>query len=376
MRNLLKKYRRDLHSIPEIGYDVYKTKAYIMEQLRQYRCEITELCGTAVCAYFRSEMKDSSDGKEQYTVALRSDMDALPMNEETDAAYASVHEGAMHACGHDGHMAMLIALAGELDHSMKTIPHNVLLIFQPAEETIGGAKDICASGILSKYKVGRIYAFHLLPMLKEHTIGSRANEIMSRSCELNITIYGKSSHSAFTDHGIDALAIGCELVIELYNMVQAELPETEYRLLKFGRMISGSVRNSVSSSTVLQGTLRSFSDDTFQFLGRRIREISESYEKRYQCKIDIGQSLGYPPVINYPDLFEEAKAALSEFDFYTFEEPLMLSEDFSSYQQYIPGLLLFLGTGTDTPLHSNTFDFDEDILVTGVEAYLKLLRIK
>lgn len=374
MKSLLKKYRRDLHSIPEIGYDVYKTKAYIMEQLRQYRCEITELCGTAVCAYFRSEMKDSSDCRETYTVAIRSDMDALPMTEGTDAAYASIHEGAMHACGHDGHMAMLLSLAGELDHTMHTIPHNVLLIFQPAEETIGGAKDICASGILSTYKVNRIYAFHLLPMLKKHAIGSRANEIMSRSCELDITIHGKSSHSAFSNQGIDALAIGCELVIELYNMVQAELPETEYRLLKFGRMKSGSVRNAVSSSTVLQGTLRSFRDDTFQFLGRRIREISQSYEKKYQCKINISQSLGYPPVINDPDLFEEAKVALSEFDFHTFKEPLMLSEDFSSYQQLIPGLLLFLGTGTDTPLHSNTFDFDEDILATGVEAYLKLLK--
>ena len=375
MKNLLRKYRRDLHRIPELGYDVYRTKAYVMEKLRQYRCEITELCGTGVCAFFQSEKESSPSGRQRYTIALRSDMDALPVTEETGAAYASLHDGAMHACGHDGHMAMLLALAGELDKIMHTIPHNVLLIFQPAEETIGGAKDICGSGILSRYAVDRIYAFHLWPMMKKHSIGSRAKEMMARSCELDITIRGKSAHCAYAEQGIDALAIGCELVSELYRMVQLELPETEYRLLKFGKMTSGSVRNAISASTILQGTLRSFRDDTFRFLNRRIQETAASYEKKYQCGIDISQSVGYPPVMNDPALFEEAKAALHEFDFQTFETPFMLSEDFSFYQQVIPGLLLFLGTGTNIPLHSNNFDFDEEILATGVEVYLKLLKI-
>ncbi|HVI41082.1 MAG TPA: M20/M25/M40 family metallo-hydrolase, partial [Anaerovoracaceae bacterium] len=133
MKSLLKKYRQDLHRIPELGYEVYKTQAYILELLQQYNCEVSEVCGTGVCAFFQSREENGKGRNREHTIALRSDMDGLPVIEETGAAYCSIHEGAMHACGHDGHMAMLLALAGELDQIIHTLPHNVLLIFQPAE---------------------------------------------------------------------------------------------------------------------------------------------------------------------------------------------------------------------------------------------------
>jgi len=374
MKSLMKKYRQDLHRIPELGYAVYKTQAYILEQLKQYNCEVSEVCDTGVCAFFRKGKDTRKGGARKPTMASGSDMDGFPVVQETCEPYCSVHEGAMHACGHDGHMAMLLALAGELDKIIHTLPHNVLLIFQPAEETIGGARDICDSGILSKYGVERIYAFHLYPMLKKYSVGSRANEFMSRSCELDVTIHGKSAHCANAEEGIDALAIGCELVNELYQMVRTELPETEYGLLKFGKMVSGTVRNAIAATAVLEGTIRSFHDDTFHYIVRRTEEIAADYEKKYQCCISFNRSEGYPPVINDPALFKEAEELLSEFDFHTFEKPFMLSEDFSFYLQKIPGLLLFLGTGTNIPLHSNAFDFDEDVLCTGVDVYLKLLK--
>lgn len=374
MKSLVKKYRRDLHRIPEIGYDLYKTNAYVMEQLQQYSCEITKLYKTGIAAFFRSKMESIPAGVRKYTIALRGDMDALPITEETGADYASTHEGAMHACGHDGHTAILLAMAGELDKIMHTIPHNVLLIFQPAEESIGGAQEICNTGILSKYSVDRIYAYHLWPLMKKNSIGSRPNEMMARSSILNIIIHGKNAHCASAKLGIDALSIGCELIIELYRMVETELPETEYRLLKFGQMTSGTARNVISAITVLRGTMRCYSDDAFQFLYNRIREIIADFEEKYGCAIDIKQYTGYPPLKNDPALFEEANAILNEFDFQTFEKPFMLSEDFSAYLQVIPGLMLFLGTGTNIPLHSSNFDFDEEVLETGVDAYLKLLK--
>ena len=191
MKEKVGEYRRALHRIPELGFEVDKTRAYILDILQQYDCEITEIHG-GVCAFFRSKENYGTGKGRDNTVALRSDMDGLPVAEETDLPYRSAHEGAMHACGHDGHMAMLLAVAGELSRMIHTLPHNVLLIFQPAEETTGGAGDICASGVLQKYNVKRIYGFHLWPMLGKHVIGSRAGEFMAKSSELDIRIEGKA----------------------------------------------------------------------------------------------------------------------------------------------------------------------------------------
>jgi len=301
-------------------------------------------------------------------------MDALPVSEDTGASYRSRHEGTMHACGHDGHMAMLLGLARELDQIIHTLNHNVLLIFQPAEETTGGAGDICATGILSKFNVKRIYGFHLWPMLEKNMIGSRANEFMAKSSELDILIEGKSAHCANADQGIDSLAIGCELVSELYRMEEQEIPASEYRLLKFGKMESGTVRNAISAKTVLEGSVRCFHDETGDFMFRRMDEIFRSYEEKYGCRISSSRNDGHPAVINDPKLFEEASVLLSEFGFHIFEKPFMLAEDFSCYQKEVPGLFLFLGTGTNIPLHNNHFDFDEEVLMTGLNVYLKLLR--
>ena len=374
MKDLLRKYRWDLHRIPELGFEVYKTKAYIMEQLQQYHCEVNEVCGTGVYAFFQSREDNGKGQPREHTIAIRSDMDALPVAEESGASYCSIHTGVMHACGHDGHMAMLLGLASELNQIIHTLPHNVLLIFQPAEETTGGAGEICKTGILSKYGVKRIYGFHLWPMLEKNAIGSRSNEFMAKSSELDIFIEGKSAHCANAEQGIDAMAIGCELVIELYQMEKQEIPSTEYRLLKFGRMESGTVRNAISSNTVIEGSVRCFHEDTGNFMFRRIEEISASYEQKYGCRITFKRNDGHPAVINDPELFEEAKVLLSDYVFHTFEKPFMLAEDFSCYQKEVPGLFLFLGTGTNIPLHSSNFDFDEDVLYTGVQVYLKLLK--
>lgn len=373
MREKIKEYRRSLHRIPEIGFDLDKTRAYILENLKQYDCEITEVCG-GISAFFSSRETCGKGRERMHAIALRSDMDALPVQEETGADYSSLHEGVMHACGHDGHMAMLLAVAGELDQIIHTLNHNVLLIFQPAEETTGGAGNICDSGLLKRYGVKRIYGFHLWPMLAKNVIGSRANEFMAKSSELDIIIEGKSSHCANADQGIDALAIGCELVGELYQMEKHELPASVFRLLKFGKMESGTVRNTISAKTILEGSVRYFQEETGEYLFRRIREISASFEKKYGCRFSYVRTDGHPAVINDPQLFEETKELLSDYEFHAFEKPFMLAEDFSCYQKEVPGLFLFLGTGTNIPLHNNKFNFDEDVLLTGVDIYLKLLR--
>ena len=364
----LKKYRRDLHQIPELGFEEYKTKEYLLNVLEEYNCEITEI-KTAILAFFEAKKARYSG-----TVAFRCDMDGLPTIEESNVSYRSKHPGIMHACGHDGHMAMLLGLAGELENI--DLPYNVLLIFQPAEESPGGAKTIVESEILEKYDVKRIFALHLGPSKKPHTIASRPIEFMSKSSEIDITIKGLSAHCSTPHKGIDALYIACLYLKDLYEMEKTILPETEFRLLKFGKMTSGTVRNAISDESKLFGTLRCFSQKNFDLMLNSLHQIAATYEDKFGCTFEIKHTEGYPPTINDPELFEMAKGCLSEdFDFITLRKPSMASDDFSFFTEKIPGVYFFLGAGNTPPLHSNNFDFDESVLVTGVKAYIKLLEL-
>lgn len=370
MQNLTKIHRQHLHTIPELGFEEHKTKAYILDTLKQYSCEITEPCSTAVCAFFKSPIKDCG------CIAFRSDMDALPITESTGLQYASCHENFMHACGHDGHMAMLLAFAAEIDDNLENLSYNVLLIFQPAEEGGGGGEELCKAGILSKYKVSKIYAYHLWPGIEKHAIASRAGALMAKTTEMDLIIEGKSAHCASADQGIDSLYIGCQFLCDIYKMAETEVPKEEFRLLKFGEAQSGTIRNIISADTRFYGTMRCFNMSIFDFMLKRIHEIAKGYEDQYGCTITIVYNAGYPPVINDPSIFEDTKNTLSEeFNFKTIEVPYMQAEDFSFYLQQIPGMLMFLGVGDTPPLHNDKFNFDESVLETGVQAYKKLLGI-
>ena len=241
-------YRRALHRIPELDRDLPETLAYLRSVLEPLGCALFSPIPGALCAFFDFGKADA--------IAFRSDADALPIQEQTGLPFASTHPGKMHACGHDGHMSMVLDLAVWLD-SQKDLNHNVLLLFQPAEETTGGAKDLCQSGVFEQYNVTCLFGLHLWPALPAGVVASRKKEMMSRSCEVSVTITGRSSHIAKAEEGLDALAAG----VEFYRRAVAlekELSPDIYRLLKFGRMESGTVRNAVSGKTVLLGSLRAF----------------------------------------------------------------------------------------------------------------------
>ncbi|WP_027398780.1 M20 metallopeptidase family protein [Anaerovorax odorimutans] len=370
MKELLKKYRRDLHKIPELGFEEYKTKAYILNILKEYNCEIINPYGTAVCAYFKCKNKNNE------TIAFRGDMDALPITESTGLDFSSSHSGLMHACGHDGHIAMILGLAYEIEKNLNKLPCNVLLIFQPAEEGGGGAQKLCDTGILSKYNVSKIYGYHLWPGVEKYAIASRPHALMAKTTEMDIIIKGKSAHCANADKGIDSLYIGCQFLCDIYKMVETEVPKDEFKLLKFGKAESGTIRNIISAYTHFYGTMRCFNMDIFDFMLKRIKETAKNYEEKYKCNIIVEYNEGYPPVINDPEVFKDAENKLSkEFIFKNIEIPYMQAEDFSFYLQEIPGMFMFLGIGDTYPLHSDKFNFDEDVLELGVKAYKKLLGI-
>ena len=351
--------RRALHRIPELELCLPKTMEYLKTSLEPLRCTVFSPMESSLCAFF--------DFGADHAIAFRADCDALPIQEATGAPFASTHSGRMHACGHDGHMAIALELARRLNQK-ENLPHNVLLVFQPGEESPGGAKHLCATGVFEQYGVQAIFGLHLWPGLPAGQVYSRKMELMSRSSEVNVDIYGKSAHIAKASDGIDTLAAGAEFYRRAVAMERA-LPGHVYRLLKFGRFQSGTVRNALSDHTRLEGSLRAFQDEIFDSLREGLFSIAESLEREMGCTVKISMSDGYPAILNSPGLYGRVRAAV---DFRDLEEPSMTSEDFSFYQKRLPGMFFFLGLGDTPALHAANFAFDETILTKGADFFEKL----
>lgn len=348
--------RRALHRIPELELNLPKTAAYLENALSGLGCSVFSPMESALCAFF--------DFGADHAIAFRADCDALPIEEKNGLPFRSVHPGCMHACGHDGHMAVLLELARRLS-GKGNLPHNVLLIFQPGEESPGGAKLLCETGILEKCNVSAIFGLHLWPGLPAGQIYSRPGELMSRSSEVNVDIYGRSAHIAKASEGLDAVAAGCEFYRRAVVMEQA-LPAHIYRLLKFGSFHSGTVRNALSEHTRIEGSLRAFQDEVFEQLRDGLYSIAAQIEAESGCTVKISMSSGYPAILNPADLARRVEKAAP---FALLAEPSMTSEDFSWYQRYVPGMFFFLGLGQVPALHADTFDFDETILTKGADFF-------
>ena len=353
------KDRRQLHRIPELELCLPKTMAYLKNSLSGLNCRVFSPMESSLCAFF-------DFGKDR-SIAFRADCDALPIYEKSDAPYCSTHQGNMHACGHDGHMAILLELARRL--SGKTdLSHNVLLIFQPGEESPGGAKLLCATGILEEYAVKAIFGLHLWPGLAEGQVFCREQEQMARASEVTVDIYGKSAHIARPDKGLDALAAAVAFYTRVREL-ERSLPETVFRLLNFGKLHAGTARNALSDHAHIEGTLRAFQDDIFEQLRDSICAIGANVESQSGCRVQIHFSDGYPAVINPPELYRKVRGLV---DFSTFDQPYMTAEDFSCYQKQVPGLFFFLGLGDVPALHTDHFDFNEAILSKGADFFEKL----
>ena len=351
--------RRALHRIPELDKNLPETFAYLNGVLSELNCRIFSPVAGSLCAFF--------DFGQEEALAFRADADALPITEKTGADYASRHHGCMHACGHDGHMAIVLELARRLS-GKNDLPHNVLLVFQSAEETTGGAKDICDSGVFSQYNVKAIFGLHLWPGLEAGVIASRKQELIARSSEVNVDIYGKSAHIAKANQGIDALMAAMEFYQKAMEMEKI-LPDSVFRLLKFGKFQSGTVRNALSAHTHMEGSLRAFQDGVFDGLASGLADIGRAVEAQYGCTVKLHLSDGYPAVMNPPELYDRVRTVLP---FRELESPCMTAEDFSWYQKALPGLFFFLGLGDVPALHTDTFDFDEEILLKGADFFEKL----
>lgn len=382
---ILKNHRRNLHMIPELDRHLPKTKAYLLNTLKDLNCKLTYLCDSGVCAFF-------DKGKTE-TYCFRAEMDALPGAEAMIGGYASKHQGVMHSCGHDGHMAMSLTFGQYVD-GLDDLDCNVLLIFQPAEETLGGAKEICESGILEKYNVTKVFGIHIWPFLEKGVIASKRGAIMAKSAEIDIDILGESAHGTAAYEGKDALFIASDFMTKLYTRHAATiggvphfaedidpLPKSrpckpeDKTIIHIGKMDSGYARNVVSNNTRLQGTVRAFSEESFDNTLKLITDTLSDITDQYGCDYNFTNSEGYPPIINDEGLYLKSLLAAKSLEcgYKEITEPVMTSDDFSFYGHYAPAVFFLLGTGGDIPLHSVEFDFDEHILISGFELYKALL---
>ena len=363
--------RQELHQIPETCFNEHKTQAYLLAALEALSVDRVEtLAKTGVKAVFFAE-----HAKE--TVAFRADMDGLKTREMNDVSYRSIHPDRMHACGHDGHMTMLLLLAELISRNREKLTANVVLLFQPAEEGQGGAMHMIEDGALKNPDVDRIYGMHLWPSVEKGKVGVRWGPMMAQTLEFDIAVHGKSAHGASPQLGVDAVVAAAELITFLQSVITRNVDPHQDALLTIGRVEGGVGRNIIADEVVLGGTLRVFNGDVYREMDTHIRAMMSGLEMATGASFDLKPLMHYPSVENPRYLVEQFYRYVSMEDV-VLPEPSMAAEDFACYQQVIPGLFLFLGIGggkNHTPLHSSSFDFDEDALLYGVEIDARLLGL-
>jgi amidohydrolase len=364
------KNRRALHQIPETALEEVKTKEYLKNYLISIGLEPQEIVETGLFVYIEGKDKENC-------IAFRSDIDALNIKEETGAEFESKHIGKMHACGHDGHMTTLLAFAKYLT-TIQPLEKSVLLIFQPAEESPGRAKDIVETGLLKKYNVKAIYGMHLFPELPEGTVASKEGPFFAQAALMTTTITGKSGHGAMPHKTIDPLMAFTKIVDGYQTIVSRNLSPFDPGVVTIGKFCGGSAQNIIADTVKFWGTIRTFKEENTEFIIDRIKEIHRGIELSYRVKIDEKIDIVYPPVVNDKELYKKFVDTMKDMN-YVEHEALTISEDFAYYQKEVPGVFMLLGTRSEEkgfvhPLHSCHFNFDEKVLLKGVEAFARILE--
>lgn len=367
----LRLHRRALHQIPETGYTEFKTQAYILKQLKALEPDdLRVFAQTGVRAVFRG----NGSGR---VVAFRSDIDALPVKEETGVCFASTHPGYMHACGHDGHMANLLTFAEMIAERRTLLKDDVVLLFQPAEETTGGAKRMIDEGALENPHVDVVYGMHLMPDVPKGKIACCEGPIMAQTCEMDFVIHGRSAHGATPHLGVDAITAMAHLLTLFQTSVARSVDPCQQALITIGKVEAGTQRNILASEARMEGIVRTFSNKVYENLEQRIRDDIRGVEAAFGVQVDFIKRVFYPCVENDPAEFARVKDAAG--DRFIPAKARMTAEDFSYYQLNVPGVFVFCGCMDEThasPLHASTFDFDEAALVPALDLFSKLVHFE
>jgi len=365
--------RRELHQIPEPAYTEKKTSAAVADHLKRAGLEVrTGVARYGVVGLLRTQRPGP-------TLMIRADMDALTLTEQTGLPFSSTHPGAMHACGHDAHMAMVLGSALVLSQMKDALTGNIKFIFQPAEEGPGGAKPMIEEGVMENPKVDYAVGCHLWPGSPEGTVGVKAGTIMAAMNRFDIRIIGSEGHGAMPHLCVDALEVGTQVVNALQRIVSRHMNPLQPTVVSVGAFHAGKAFNIIPGEAELSGTTRTFDLEVWNSWESRMRKILQGVCDSMGARFELHFEFGYPPTINDPfmaDLVRRCADDVVGSDKVFEPEPTMGGEDMSYYLQRAKGCFFFLGVGRPdaAPLHNVRFDFNEDVLLLGVETYCRIAQ--
>jgi hippurate hydrolase len=364
--------RRHLHTIPEIGLSEFKTSDYVAGELAAMGYEVTRgLAKTGIVATL-------CNGTSSRSIGIRADFDALPILEETGADYASTHPGVMHACGHDGHTAMLLG-AAKILAERKQFDGTVHLIFQPAEENFGGARLMMDDGLFERFPCDAVFGLHNDPTLPFGQFAFRAGPMMAAVDECKITVVGYGGHGAEPQAASDPIVCGASIIMALQTIAARNIHPLQSAVITVGAFHSGIASNVIPERAEMMLTIRSLEPEVRDELERRIRLIAEGQAASYGMRAEVDYQRGYPPMINHSAetdyLRELAKRFAGEENVADLARPSMGGEDFGYFLEERPGCYFMLGTAKtdrDPPLHHPKYDFNDDILPIGTNFWVAL----
>ena len=365
-------WRRHLHTIPELGRECFKTAAFVEEKLREFGVDEiqTGLATTGIVAIINGQ----GDGP---TIGLRADMDGLPIIETTGLDYQSTHEGRMHACGHDGHTTMLLGAAKYLCET-RNFSGRVALIFQPDEESTGGAEAMVEEGILDTFDISQVYGIHNMPDFPVGGFFTTTGPLMAGADVFDINIKGRGGHGAMPHGTVDPVLATCSIAQAIQTIVSRNVDAAERLVISVTQIHTGSVDNVIPDTAYMNGTIRSFTPEVRDLAERRLREIVAGQAASYGCEAEVVYNRGYPTTYNSAEGVVTATKAARDVsgveavvdDF----EPVMGSEDFSYMLEKRPGAYLFMGQGPSAGLHHPEYNFNDDVAPVGASFFARLVE--
>jgi amidohydrolase len=369
-------WRRDIHQHPELLYEVHRTAALVADRLREFGCDevITGVGRTGVVGVIKGS-KPAGKGDVK-VIGLRADMDALPIEEATNLPYASRTRGLMHACGHDGHTAMLLGAARYLAET-RNFAGEAVVIFQPAEEGGAGAVAMIKDGLMDRFGIEQVYGMHNGPGIPVGSFAIRPGPIMAGGDGVFINIEGHGGHAARPHKCIDSVLVGAQLINALQSIVSRSVDPLESAVISICEFHAGNARNVIPQTARLTGTVRTLDSDVRKLVERRVREVVAGVAQMTGAKIDLTYNRGYPVTNNHLRETDVAvRAARDVAGDANVEEmaPLMAGEDFAFMLEQRPGALIFCGNGDSAGLHHPAYNFNDEALVFGTSYWIKLVE--
>jgi amidohydrolase len=364
-------WRRDFHAHPELQYDVHRTAATVAEKLKSFGCDevVTGIGRTGVVGVIRGR---APGGK---VVGLRADMDALPIEEATALPYKSTVPGKMHACGHDGHTAMLLGAAKYLADT-RNFAGTAVMIFQPAEEGGAGARAMLRDGLFERFGIQEVFGMHNYPGIPVGEFAIRSGPMMASTDSVVIRIEGKGSHAAWPHRGVDTVLVGAQIVTALQSIVSRNVDPLEAAVISISVFQAGQADNVLPQTATLRGTVRTLSPGVRELVKTRVREVVEGTARLYGARADLTYTTGYPVLVNDESRTAFAAEVADEIagkdKVARDTPPLMGAEDFAYMLEERPGAFIYVGNGDSAMLHHPAYDFNDEAIPLGTSYWVRL----